>query len=187
MMGIAEARLIAAGQVKEPSRPARGAFLAGLGSVQFWALGLQYFFLVMIQSFYATWLPTYLVRERHFSLASLLTALTPTGSGFASFVVIRGLLGAGQSADWPSSVVALKRWFPRAERPKQIRPIEHLPRSEPLGEPAGRHLEQRVGPGEAGQQERHLHQGEVVLALDRRCGDYNRGAIEGHDKCDRGQ
>ncbi len=23
----------------------------------------------MIQSFYATWLPTYLVRERHFSLA----------------------------------------------------------------------------------------------------------------------
>jgi ACS family glucarate transporter-like MFS transporter len=71
MMGIAEARLIAAGQVKEPSRPARGAFLVGLGSVQFWALGLQYFFLVMIQSFYATWLPTYLVRERHFSLASM--------------------------------------------------------------------------------------------------------------------
>jgi ACS family glucarate transporter-like MFS transporter len=71
MMGATEARLIAAGQVKEPSRPARGAFLAGLGSMQFWALGLQYFFLILIQSFYTTWLPTYLVRERNFSLASM--------------------------------------------------------------------------------------------------------------------
>jgi MFS transporter, ACS family, glucarate transporter len=32
-------------------------------------------------------------------LWSLLTALTPAASGFASFVVIRGLLGVGQSAD----------------------------------------------------------------------------------------
>ena len=71
MMGVAEARLIAAGQAQEPSRPTRGAFLRGLESVQFWALGLQYFFLVMIQSFYTTWLPTYLVRDRHFSLASM--------------------------------------------------------------------------------------------------------------------
>jgi ACS family glucarate transporter-like MFS transporter len=63
--------MIAAGQADESSRPVRGAFLAGLGSVQFWAVGMQYFFLVMIQSFYTTWLPTYLVRERHFTLASM--------------------------------------------------------------------------------------------------------------------
>jgi ACS family glucarate transporter-like MFS transporter len=63
--------MIAAGQAEEPSQPARGTFLAGLSSVQFWAVGLQYFFLIMIQSFYTTWLPTYLVRERNFSLASM--------------------------------------------------------------------------------------------------------------------
>jgi len=45
--------------------------VACLGSVQFWAVGLQYFFLVMIQSFYTTWLPTYLVSERHMSLAAM--------------------------------------------------------------------------------------------------------------------
>jgi ACS family glucarate transporter-like MFS transporter len=66
-----EAEFIAAGQPMETERPARGAFVKGLRSVQFWALGLQYFFLVMIQSFYTTWLPTYLVRVRHFSLASM--------------------------------------------------------------------------------------------------------------------
>jgi ACS family glucarate transporter-like MFS transporter len=66
-----EAALIAAGQPREPDRPSRGAFLAGLGSVRFWAIGLQYFCLILIQSFYSTWLPTYLVRERNFSLASM--------------------------------------------------------------------------------------------------------------------
>jgi ACS family glucarate transporter-like MFS transporter len=71
LMTTAEARHIAAGQTQDPARPARGAFRAGLGSLQFWSLGTQYFFLVMIQSFYTTWLPTYLVRERHFSLASM--------------------------------------------------------------------------------------------------------------------
>jgi ACS family glucarate transporter-like MFS transporter len=40
------------------------------------------------------------------------------GVGLRILIVIRGLLGAGKSADWPSSVVALKRWFPRAERAK---------------------------------------------------------------------
>jgi len=71
LMRPPEARLIAAGQADESSHPTRGAFLAGLGSIQFWAVGLQYFFLVMIQSFYTTWLPTYLVRERNFTLASM--------------------------------------------------------------------------------------------------------------------
>ena len=70
-VGAAEARFIAAGQPADPARPPRGAFRAGLRSVQFWAVGLQYFFLVMIQSFYTTWLPFYLVRDRHFSLAAM--------------------------------------------------------------------------------------------------------------------
>jgi ACS family glucarate transporter-like MFS transporter len=32
---------------------------------------LQYFFLILIQSFYTTWLPTYLAQQRHFSLAAM--------------------------------------------------------------------------------------------------------------------
>jgi MFS transporter, ACS family, glucarate transporter len=71
MMGQTEARLIASGQGEEPERPAPGAFLTSLGSPRFWACGLQYFCLVLIQSFYTTWLPTYLVRERNFSLRSM--------------------------------------------------------------------------------------------------------------------
>ncbi len=66
----AEAALIAAGQTVEP-QPARGAFMRCLGSVRFWAIGLQYFCLILIQSFFTSWLPTYLVQVRHFKLASL--------------------------------------------------------------------------------------------------------------------
>jgi len=47
---------------------------------------------------------------------SVFTFLTPYGSVFLGFVVLRILLGMGQAADWPSSVLALKRWFPPAER-----------------------------------------------------------------------
>lgn len=71
LMSRAEAEGIAAGQAAESSHPVPGAFFHGLRSVQFWALGMQYFCLVMIQSFYTTWLPTYLMRDRHFSLASM--------------------------------------------------------------------------------------------------------------------
>ena len=49
-------------------------------------------------------------------LWSILTALTPFGFGLGSFVAIRALLGAGQAADWPSSVLAIRRWFPERER-----------------------------------------------------------------------
>ena len=49
---------------------------------------------------------------------SLFTILTPLGFSAASFVALRGLLGAGQAADWPSSVLAIRRWFPDAERAK---------------------------------------------------------------------
>jgi MFS transporter, ACS family, glucarate transporter len=38
---------------------------------RFWAFGFQYFFLILIQSFYTTWLPTYLVKARGFSLKSM--------------------------------------------------------------------------------------------------------------------
>jgi ACS family glucarate transporter-like MFS transporter len=72
LMQKAEARIISAEEADEPATPVRGGvLLVYLGSVQFWAVGLQYFFLLMIQSFYTTWLPTYLVRERNFSLASM--------------------------------------------------------------------------------------------------------------------
>lgn len=37
---------------------------AFLGSGQFWAIGLQYGLLILIQSFFTTWLPTYLVQAR---------------------------------------------------------------------------------------------------------------------------
>jgi len=69
-MSPGEAAFIAAGQTVEPV-PARGAFLRCLGSVQFWAIGVEYFCLILIQSFFTTWLPTYLVDVRHFRLASL--------------------------------------------------------------------------------------------------------------------
>ncbi len=42
-----------------------------LGNYRFWALGLQYFFLIFVQSFYTTWLPTYLIQARHFSLTAM--------------------------------------------------------------------------------------------------------------------
>lgn len=49
---------------------------------------------------------------------SLWTILTTVGMSVASFVGIRALLGVGQAADWPSSVYALRRWFPESERSK---------------------------------------------------------------------
>src|SRR5215469_6068873 len=51
-------------------------------------------------------------------LWSVLTAATPLAGSFTGFIVVRGLLGAGQSADWPSSIVAIRRWFPHSERAK---------------------------------------------------------------------
>jgi ACS family glucarate transporter-like MFS transporter len=51
-------------------------------------------------------------------LWSILTAMTALGFNLASFIAVRTLLGVGQSADWPASVLALRRWFPRRERAK---------------------------------------------------------------------
>ncbi len=66
-----EAAYIAAGQDEDPPGSQQGAFLRCLTSVQFWAIGVQYFFLVLIQSFYSTWLPTYLTEVRHMSLQQM--------------------------------------------------------------------------------------------------------------------
>jgi nitrate/nitrite transporter NarK len=43
---------------------------------------------------------------------SALTAATPLGFNLISFVGSRALLGVGQAADWPSSIVAIRHWFP---------------------------------------------------------------------------
>lgn len=47
---------------------------------------------------------------------SVFTFLTPYGSVFLGFVLVRILLGLGQAADWPTSVMTLHRWFPARER-----------------------------------------------------------------------
>ena len=70
-MTPAEASYIAAGQDRDSPQDTEGAFWRCLRSVQFWAIGVQYFFLVLVQSFYTTWLPTYLVNERHMSLKEM--------------------------------------------------------------------------------------------------------------------
>jgi ACS family glucarate transporter-like MFS transporter len=67
----AEAAYIAAGQDAGVATGQDGAFWRCLGSVQFWAIGVQYFFLVLVQSFYTTWLPTYLMDVRHMSLGQM--------------------------------------------------------------------------------------------------------------------
>ncbi len=66
-----EAVLILAEREPEPPATPRGAMPFLFRSSQFWAVGVQYFFLILIQSFYTSWLPTYLVQERHFSLKSM--------------------------------------------------------------------------------------------------------------------
>ncbi len=70
-MSPTEAAYIAAGQEPDTAGGQDGAFVRCLGSLQFWAIGLQYFFLVLVQSFYTTWLPTYLISDRHMSLKEM--------------------------------------------------------------------------------------------------------------------
>ena len=66
-----EAALILAEREPEPPSTPPGALPVLFRAGQFWAIGVQYFFLILIQSFYTTWLPTYLVQARHFSLKSM--------------------------------------------------------------------------------------------------------------------
>ena len=89
----AEAAYIRAGQHDHAATIPPGVFLRCLPDFRFWAIGVQYFFLVMIQSFYTTWLPTYLVNERKVSLAAMgIYASLPWVAMFAS-VFLTGALG----------------------------------------------------------------------------------------------
>lgn len=66
-----------------------------LGKAQFWAFGGQYFFLLVIQSFYSTWLPTYLMSTRKISMLTMgWLAAAPWVSMFLSVFIF------GAVADW---------------------------------------------------------------------------------------
>jgi ACS family glucarate transporter-like MFS transporter len=65
-----EVAYIAAGQPEEAAAPP-GAFLRCFRKPRFWLFGIQYFLLVLIQSFYTTWLPTYLTNARGLSLKTM--------------------------------------------------------------------------------------------------------------------
>ena len=58
--------------------------------------------------------------KRGFSLAvvvwSVAGMLHALGRGFVSFFCLRGLLGFGESANFPVALKAIAEWFPRAER-----------------------------------------------------------------------
>jgi len=51
---------------------------------------------------------------------SVFTVLTTIASGFASFVLVRSLLGIGQAADFPATVAAVQKSFPEDARSKGI-------------------------------------------------------------------
>ena len=70
LISAEEAAYIAAGQT-ESEVATKGVFLKCLKHPRFWLFGIQYFLLVLIQSFYTTWLPTYLMRARGLSLKSM--------------------------------------------------------------------------------------------------------------------
>ena len=87
-----EAALILAEREPEPPSTLPGALPVLFRSGQFWAIGVQYFFLILIQSFYTTWLPTYLVQARHFSLKSMgIFAALPWVALFCMVLIAGGL------------------------------------------------------------------------------------------------
>src|ERR1041385_191484 len=47
---------------------------------------------------------------------SIVAMLTSLAGGLRSFAVFRFLLGAGESANWPSATKAVAEWFPKRER-----------------------------------------------------------------------
>lgn len=47
---------------------------------------------------------------------SIVSICTSFASGFRSFAIIRFLLGAGESANWPGATKAVFEWFPKRER-----------------------------------------------------------------------
>lgn len=47
---------------------------------------------------------------------SAIASLTSLAVGFRSLLCFRGLLGAGESANWPGAIKAVAEWFPKRER-----------------------------------------------------------------------
>lgn len=92
-MSAAEEQHIELGQLAhETGREGVGTWLRFLPQPRFWAIGLQYFFLILIQSFYTTWLPTYLAQQRHFSLAAMGIASALPWVAMFAMVFITGAL-----------------------------------------------------------------------------------------------
>jgi len=71
LMTSEEATHIEAGRGADPPAQKPGELWWCVTTGRCWAIGMQYFLLVLIQSFFLTWLPTYLVQERHLSLGSM--------------------------------------------------------------------------------------------------------------------
>ncbi|HEY3688074.1 MAG TPA: MFS transporter [Streptosporangiaceae bacterium] len=99
----AEAAFIEAGRGRDDAGP-KLPWRAFTRSAQFWAIGLQYAFLLLIQGFFATWLPTYLIQARHLSLEAM---------GFLGslpwIAMLVGVFGTGMLNDrllrrWPHRV-----------------------------------------------------------------------------------
>jgi ACS family hexuronate transporter-like MFS transporter len=51
-----------------------------------------------------------------FAFFSIMSMLTGFAVGLRSFVVLRFLVGAGESANWPGATKTVSEWFPKSER-----------------------------------------------------------------------
>jgi MFS transporter, ACS family, glucarate transporter len=107
----AEAEYIRVNQPADPSS-VKGTLPHFLRQPRFWLFGVQYFLLVLIQSFYTTWLPTYLMRARGLSLKAMgMYASLPWASVFlavfaAGYLSDRLLKKAG-TMYWARTPVAM--------------------------------------------------------------------------------
>ena len=98
-MSAEEAAHIEAGRSREMD-VARGSGRQFLRSTQFWAIGLKYGFLILIQGFFVTWLPTYLVQARHFSLTEMGFGASLPWVAMFVMVFTTGAVGVVQVQIW---------------------------------------------------------------------------------------
>ncbi len=163
-----EARLILSEREPEASATPPGALPMLFRSGQFWAIGVQYFFLILIQSFYTTWLPTYLVQARHFSLKSMgIFASLPWVALFCMVFI------AGGIAD---RLAALHRIGLARARARRDRRIYHQRRS---AHPRGRHA-QHPADGRAALHLARRHRPDAGVDLVVLSGPRRRGDRRGH-------
>jgi ACS family glucarate transporter-like MFS transporter len=111
LISESEAKFIAQGQPAE-NPPVRGAFIRCFKQPRFWIFGAQYFLLVLIQSFYTTWLPTYLMRARGLSLKAMgtyasLPWIAVFFSVFVAGVLCDHILKRTGSVYWARTPVAM--------------------------------------------------------------------------------